>query len=569
LNASPGPGTQPAQTAAPDAAPGAVVTPQAHGLPKLPDSRTGPELVLESLEVRLGRDVLRLQAPLTLRAGRLYVLWGPSGSGKSSFVRALLGLGELASPRVRVRAEAMLVDATGMEHDLWKGESYDPGARRHIAYLPQAEKLGFVDGLDTLENLRLFSRLPRKDARVHADRLAARFHLMGLPPVVARASGGERMRLSAVRGLMPRGQDGLAPALIIADEPTSGLDAIAARSLARELIDLAARGDSVVVVITHDPQVFTGQELAETDRAAHARTVRVLECEPAGARAPMVAEPGKLKLESGPPVNALAARLKARLAETLNLLGGAVLSPLAFLWGLLTLRPRLAIKRIAGDGLNPATHLFAWLGSLLVGGTVAYFIFVQMPRPELVEPLLLQEILQATGHTLVRVVLPLGAAGFVAGKLGAAQAARLSAGVRAGLLETLALARWPAEGFGLAPAVISQILAVTLATFLALVSGVALASLIYVAGHEGASLGLALDLMTDGLRNAPHWRQFLVAKVLLSGFLGGAMAALFGLSPAVSEEDVALAVRRTLLWGVLAVIAAQCGLVVWEFALQR
>jgi hypothetical protein len=44
-------------------------------------SSAGPELRLETLEVRLGDDVLRLQAPVAMRAGRLYVLWGPSGSG--------------------------------------------------------------------------------------------------------------------------------------------------------------------------------------------------------------------------------------------------------------------------------------------------------------------------------------------------------------------------------------------------------------------------------------------------------------------------------------------------------
>ncbi|MBE7491134.1 MAG: ABC transporter permease [Planctomycetes bacterium] len=527
----------------------------------------GPGLRLDSLAVTLGSDVLRLQAPLTLRAGRLYLLYGPSGSGKSSFVRALLGLGELAAPRVAARGQAVLRDAAGVEHELWAGDRYNPAARAQIAFLPQAEKLGFLDGLDTLENLRLFSRLARAEAETHAQRLAARFHLMGLPKVLARASGGERMRLSAVRALMPRDGTGGPPALVIADEPTSGLDAAAARGLARELVDLAARGDSVVVVITHDPQVFTGQTAPETDRAASARSVRVLECAPGpDGAAPVVTEPGRLKLEAGPPRNALWARVQSAAQEGLGLLGGVVLAPLAFLWGLAgTRRPWLSARRVLADWLDPATQVFAWLGCLLVGGMVSYFIFEQMPRKELIEPLVLEEILALCGHTLVRVVLPLVAAGLVAGKLGAAQSARLSAGVRGGLLETLALARWPAEGFGLVPAVLAQTLAIALATALALAGGVTLAALVYVATHDGASLGLALDLMTDSLRHAPHWKEFLVAKVLVSGFLGGSMAALFGLSPAVSEDDVARAVRRTLLWGVLAVIAAQCLLVVWEF----
>ncbi|MCZ7606330.1 MAG: ABC transporter permease [Planctomycetota bacterium] len=169
----------------------------------------------------------------------------------------------------------------------------------------------------------------------------------------------------------------------------------------------------------------------------------------------------------------------------------------------------------------------------------------------------------------MRVVLPLGAAALITGKLGAAQAARLSSGVRSGMLETLSLARWPVESFGLVPAVLAQVGAIALATTLALYSGVALAALIYVAGHEGASLGLALNLMSDGLSDAPKWFEFLLAKVLVSGFIGGTLAAMFGLAPATSEDDVAKAVHRTLLWGILAVIAAQCALIIWEFSAYR
>src|SRR5690606_2737647 len=104
--------------------------------------------------VRLSNDVLRLKAPIKLTSGKLYVLWGPSGSGKSSFVRALLGLGELASPRVRVSGDAVLADSLGIQHTLWSGETYHPAAREQIAYLPQSEKLGFIDGLSTQENVR-------------------------------------------------------------------------------------------------------------------------------------------------------------------------------------------------------------------------------------------------------------------------------------------------------------------------------------------------------------------------------------------------------------------------------
>jgi hypothetical protein len=202
----------------------------------------------------------------------------------------------------------------------------------------------------------------------------------------------------------------------------------------------------------------------------------------------------------------------------------------------------------------------------LIAGTAAYFIFERMPKPEIVEPLLLPELMAVTGHTLVRLVLPLGACGLVTTKLGAAQAARLAAAVRGGLLETLALAGWRVEAYALVPSVLAQFLAMALASVASLVTGVLLAAVVYVAGHEDASLPLTVNLMIDGLEQAPHWQWYLWAKIGLSSFLGGTIAALCGTVPSRADDDVARAVHRTLLWSVLAVIACQCGLILAEFA---
>jgi ABC-type glucose/galactose transport system permease subunit len=146
------------------------------------------------------------------------------------------------------------------------------------------------------------------------------------------------------------------------------------------------------------------------------------------------------------------------------------------------------VGQVLRDACGVGTQLFSLLGCLLMAGTVAYFIFEQIPRPELVQPLLLPEILQVTGHSLVRMIMPLGACTLITMKLGAAQAARLAAAVRGGLLETLALARWPIESYGLVPVVIAQLIAMSLAVTAALACGVCLAALVYVAGHEHASL---------------------------------------------------------------------------------
>jgi ABC-type lipoprotein export system ATPase subunit/ABC-type transporter Mla maintaining outer membrane lipid asymmetry permease subunit MlaE len=521
-------------------------------------------LELAALEIELGQRRLSLERPCTLRAGRLYLVVGPSGSGKSSLARALLGFGYLSGWEFGCRAGVVLTDAAGKRTAVWNADRYDPASRQHIAFLPQAEKLGFLDGLSVADNLALFSDSP--DAQNEIERLARRFHLDPLPERLASASGGERIRLSAIRGLIPRGADGGMPAVVIADEPTAGLDRVSAESIARSLIELARGRQSVVIVISHEPELFLGDApggVAAGDNGAH-----ILQCaiEDDGAPAARASVVSTLRMEEIRERRGIGEKWLKRAVEALDRLGAVMLSPLAFAWGLLGMhRPLVLLRQALLDACGVGTQAFSLTGCLLIAGTVAYFIFERMPRPELVEPLLLPEMMAVTGQTLARMVLPLGACGLVATKLGAAQAARLAAAVRGGLLETLALAGWRVEAYALVPVVLAQFLAMLLATVLSVALGVLLAAVVYVAGHDGASLPLTVDLMVDGLKQAPHWWKYALVKIVLSSFLAGTIAALYGIAPSRAEDDVARAVHRTLLWSVLAVIACQCALVLAEF----
>lgn len=529
-------------------------------------AEAGPSLEIAQLEVQIGMRKLCVDPPCRFRSGRLYLVVGRSGSGKSSFARALLGFGHLSDPPIHCRGKVVITDASGTAHALWQQDDFDPATRRQIAFLPQAERLGFIDGLTLADNLTLFAHLSERDAADGISRLAAQFHISPLPTKLASASGGERIRLSAIRGLMPRDADGSRPAVVIADEPTAGLDPAAAASMARTLWELADSQQAVVIVITHEPELFLGDR-AETGWR-NDQYIQIVECPSENdGGGPGVIVTGRLRWESYAPEGKLSKPWVHRAAQALSRLGAITLAPIAFLSGLFGLhRPAALGRQVLRDVSGPGTQVFSLVGSLLVAGTVAYFIFERMPKPELVEPLLLPEIFAVTGHALVRVVLPLAACSLVTAKLGAAQTARLASAVRGGLLETLALAGWRVEAYALVPVVVAQVLAMALSTLLALGSGVILAAFVYVAGHPDASLSLAIRLMVDGLDQVPSWPKFVAAKILLSGFLGGTVAALYGIAPSRAEDDVARAVHRTLLWGVLAVIACQCALVLVEFA---
>ncbi|HEY2838269.1 MAG TPA: ATP-binding cassette domain-containing protein [Pirellulales bacterium] len=525
-----------------------------------------PSLELDQLEIGLGPRRLQLDRRCVLQAGRLYLVVGPSGSGKSSFARALLGFGELSNPVTPCQGEIVLKDGAGVSHAIWKGTTYNPAARSHIAFLPQAEKLGFIDALTVTDNLTLFSRLDGAKAQGEIARLAAQFRLRPVPRQLANASGGERIRMSAVRGLLPRNTLGVMPELIIADEPTSALDHASALAMARSLIDLAHSGNCIVVVITHEPTAFvSAMRLSDPGDEETARIVecRIGDADPDKHIAVTVAT---LRMNEAPQGKSRSRDYVSRVEGALRQLGAFALAPVAFVWGLLGLhRPLVLLRQTLLDSIGVGTHVFSLLGCLLIAGTAAYFIFERLPKPELLDPLLLPEMMIMVGHTLVRAILPLGVCGLITTKLGAAQAARLAAATRGGLLETLALAGWRVEAYALVPAVLAQILAMAIGAVLALVCGVVLAGVVYVAGHEEASLSLTVNLMLDGLDRAPHWSNYLIGKIIVSGFLGGAIAALCGIVPSQAKDDLARAVHRTLLWSVLAVIACQCAFVIAEF----
>ncbi|MFN8856185.1 MAG: ATP-binding cassette domain-containing protein, partial [Planctomycetaceae bacterium] len=293
-------------------------------------SVAGVRLEVLRLAIDLGNRQLQLQEACTLQVGRLYLVSGPSGSGKSSFARALLGFGELADPRIPCAGEITLHPG-GNPCPVWSSAGYHPESRELMAFLPQAERLGFIDGLSASDNLRLFSHLRPDEALRAAGELTGRFHLPGLPDTLARASGGERIRYSAVRGLLPRHSGEGPPPVVLADEPTAGLDPRAARALGRELLELADRRESIVIVITHEPQWFVPEALDQVfpEGGEVPAGVRILECPLEEGRVRQVVAVSSLQFvpRSGPAGWWMWGGESA--SRALQMLGGLMLSPLA------------------------------------------------------------------------------------------------------------------------------------------------------------------------------------------------------------------------------------------------
>jgi ATP-binding cassette subfamily B protein len=173
-----------------------------------------------------------------VRRGETIAFVGPSGAGKTTLVKLLVGLYRPASGRI-------LYD--GHRHDTIDFDRF----RERIGFVTQETQL-FSGTIG--ENLR-FVRPTATDAEclaaLHAaacDSLLARAE-RGLATVIGeggvKVSGGERQRLSIARALLRR------PHLLVFDEATSSLDSITEEEISQTIREVNRAEDAVTILIAH------------------------------------------------------------------------------------------------------------------------------------------------------------------------------------------------------------------------------------------------------------------------------------------------------------------------------
>ena len=188
--------------------------------------------------------VLR-RVDLAVAAGELAVIAGASGSGKSTLLN-VLGLLE--------EADAGVVSYGGRAVSGLSRSARSRARGRNVGFVFQSFLL--LPSLTALENVLLAARYVGAGgaaARQRAEALLEEFGLAARrdhhPP---QLSGGEQQRVAFCRAVFND------PPLLLADEPTGNLDDANGRVISEALRRRAA-GGSAVVVVSHRPDVFSGE----------------------------------------------------------------------------------------------------------------------------------------------------------------------------------------------------------------------------------------------------------------------------------------------------------------------
>jgi molybdate transport system ATP-binding protein len=178
------------------------------------------------------RGAFRLSAAISAPAGVVTALFGPSGAGKTSLLRAIAGLDRLAG-------------SCRLGASVWQDEkTFLPPHRRRLGYVFQEASL--FTHLTVRRNLAYGQRRAGGGGAGFDEAV----ELLGLGPLLERApvhlSGGERQRVALGRALLSQ------PELLLLDEPLSGLDRDAKDEILPYLEGLLRRVKLPVLLVTHD-----------------------------------------------------------------------------------------------------------------------------------------------------------------------------------------------------------------------------------------------------------------------------------------------------------------------------
>lgn len=183
-----------------------------------------------NLHAHYGRAHILHGVSLDVAPGEVLVLIGRNGAGKSTTMKAMIGLVPPSAGEIHFDGHSI---AGRAPHEI---------ARLGLGYVPEERRI-FTD-LTVMENLEVGRQKPRGTRPAWtAERLFALFPNLGRmrDRLGGRMSGGEQQMLTIARTLMGN------PSLVLLDEPSEGLSPLIVEQMSNAILALKAEGMSILL----------------------------------------------------------------------------------------------------------------------------------------------------------------------------------------------------------------------------------------------------------------------------------------------------------------------------------
>ncbi|MEM9644120.1 MAG: ABC transporter permease, partial [Planctomycetota bacterium] len=551
------------------------------------------------------RDLLR-STNVSMPAGRITVLVGGSGAGKSVLLRVMAGLLPRKGETIRWLGDVSLVGP------------HPPDATPRVGIVFQ--QFALFDELSPLGNVQFAldhrasfrdqepdhdnETAPESndqeslDRREHQQQSAQQWlDELGVPAnvPVAGLSGGQKQRLAIARTLAAD------PDVVFYDEPTSGLDAASGRKVAELIRKTQTLHRRTSVVVTHDYETLIpiADEVIFLDAVSKQLvSVPKNQWDTIATRMQMVSTDDSADMNSrsqttGVPTTG-ASTTGASKHDGPSMTLRKWMAPLdAFLVGtgravhaLLCLpfdaRPsfpslRWAIRfwlhylRLVG---GPSAWLYLSLAGLIAGFTTTFFTFRFLPFRLYTQPLLIDELLASVGFALYRILVPVLATILIAARCGAAVAADVGVKQYGGQVDAMKTLGVRAPAYLLIPILLAFLVATPALEWLAFTAARSVSLLTFHSSHQSIPThfwhqNFFRNLTPDENSVAGVWLcrgwYWVWAKNALCGVGTAVISYHQGLRPKHSAGDVSAAITSTVLWTTLFVLVVHFVIALFEF----
>ena len=201
--------------------------------------RVGVEVVVTDLTKSFGKQRIWGDVTLTLPHGEVSALLGPSGTGKSVFLKSLIGLLKPDKGSIFIRDVDI---ANCSERKLYE-------TRKLFGVLFQDGAL--FGSMNLFDNVAFPLREhTKKSEKEVADIVMQKMMMVGLQgaekKLPGEISGGMRKRAGLARAMV------LEPEIILVDEPDSGLDPVRTSYISQLFLDVNAQSDATFLIVTHN-----------------------------------------------------------------------------------------------------------------------------------------------------------------------------------------------------------------------------------------------------------------------------------------------------------------------------